>query len=82
MTLSEWQVVKDVNDRELAEKLTDRLNEVSGKRRPNALSPQVVQKYRGGTIPRRDIMLAIYHVTEGWVQPNDFYGIDGAPLVA
>jgi hypothetical protein len=82
MTLAEWQQVKDVNDRQLAERITDRLNEMTGKRRARALSAQVVQKYRGGTVPRRDIMMAIYHITDGWVQPNDFYGIDSVPFAS
>ena len=30
----------------------------------------------GVRIPRRDDMLTIYKITEGEVEPNDFYGIN------
>lgn len=42
------------------------------------VAQQAVNRYRRGRIPERAIMRRIVEATGGAVQPNDFYGIEGA----
>jgi DNA-binding transcriptional regulator YdaS (Cro superfamily) len=40
------------------------------------LLPDTINKYKMGIrIPKPEAMEVIYRVTEGQVQPNDFYGL-------
>ena len=62
MKLATWIKIKDVNIKKFAKKI--------GKNRG------VVHKYiYESVIPKRDVMVKIYCITQGAVSANDFYGL-------
>lgn len=73
MKLNEWAEAGGLTDRQIAEGMTGWLAEQGI---DDPVSVPAVQKYRvGERIPKPARMRAIYHVTGGWVQPNDFFDL-------
>lgn len=72
MKLGEWAEFKGLSDRQVADSMTEWLQ---GQGIDDTVSVPAVQKYRTGRAPKGDRMRAVYAVTEGWVQANDFFDL-------
>lgn len=64
MRLAEWRKAEGLSQEELAEML--------GVTQPTI---SAVERWPVNSIPGRELMIAIYRVTNGIVTPNDFYNL-------
>lgn len=73
MTLNEWAEEKRFSDRQVADLMTQWIEE--NEPTPEQVSVQSVQKYRTGRVPKGARMRAIFAISGGWVTANDFFDL-------